>query len=314
MILPFIKTYKKIVTLFVVLIAIILYFLYKYNTILNQKELDIFVYNQVQIVQNELENQKNQALSLALMFSKNQDIIKNLEENRNIELKKELLKLLIIIQTYTKQNIDVQIHTKNLEVFTRSWEDRDFGEDLSTFREGLVKVKNTNKPYVSNELGKRFNIKAIAPVYNSKNIFIGSIEVIVDFNPLVNRLKALGIDSIILLEKEYLNIASYHQNSVEFEDYLILHSSFSKNLFDILIKTPEYLKSDKFYYETKDRVFTQIPLGRFENSNVGVLLISFDKNINNFSYLPNYDYFGQINIKNEKKDFKDIQKKEIIIK
>ncbi|GGT81554.1 cache domain-containing protein [Aliarcobacter butzleri] len=314
MILPFIKTYKKIFILFIIIITMFLYFLYKYNNILDKKYLDIFVSNQVQIVQNELENQKNQALSLALMFSKNQDIIKNLEENNHIELKKELLKLLNIIKTYTKNSIDIQIHTKDLEVFTRSWEDKDFGLKLQSFREGLVKVKNTNKPYVSSELGKRFNIKAIAPVFNSENSFIGSIEVIVDFNPLVSRLKVLGIDSIVLLEKNYLNIATYHKNSMELENHVILENSFSKNLFDILLKNPNYLKKESFYYETKDRVFTQLPLGRFENGSVGILLICFDKNINNFRYLPNYDYFGQINIKSEKRDDKDISKKEIIIR
>ena len=121
MILPFIKTYKKIVILFIILVLFFIYFLNKYNNILDKKNLDIFVSNQIQIIENELENQKNQALSLALMFSRNQEIVKNLENKNNIELKKELLKLLNIIETYTKNSIDVQIHTKDLEVFTRSW-------------------------------------------------------------------------------------------------------------------------------------------------------------------------------------------------
>ena len=270
--------------------------------------------NQIQIIENELENQKNQALSLALMFSRNQEIVKNLENKNSIELKKELLKLLNIIKTYTKNSIDVQIHTKDLEVFTRSWEDKDFGLKLDSFREGLVKVKNQNEPYVSSELGKRFNIKAIVPIYNDKNIFIGSLEVIVDFKSLVNRLKTLGIDSIVMLEKDYLKIATYHQNNQKFKDYAILESSFTKGLLDILEKNPQFLKKDKFYYELDNRIFTQIPLGEFENSSVGVLFISFDKNINNFRYLPKYDYFIDVEIKDEKNDNKDILKKEIIIR
>ncbi|WP_228254203.1 cache domain-containing protein [Aliarcobacter trophiarum] len=294
--------------------ATLLYFLFKYNNILNQKTLDIFVQNQVQIVQNELENQKNQALSLALMFSKNQDIINNLENNNNVELKKELLKLLNIIKTYTKNSIDIQIHTKDLEVFTRSWEDIDFGLKLESFREGLVKVKNSNEPYVSSELGKRFNIKAIAPIYNNKNLFVGSIEVIVDFNPLINRLKGLGIDSMILLEKDYLNIATYHVDNTKLENYVILQSSFSKSLLDTLIKNPDYLKKNSFYYETNEKVFTQIPLGEFGNKSVGILIISFDKNLNSFRYLPKYDYFGDIDIKEDRKNLKEVQKKEIIIR
>ncbi|WP_198306169.1 cache domain-containing protein [Arcobacter vandammei] len=308
------KSYKKTFLLFILFMATLFYFLYKYNNILNQKTLDILVSNQVQIAQNELENQKNQALSLALMFSKNQDIIENLSKNRNIELKKELMKLIEIIKTYTKQNIDIQIHTKDLEVFTRSWEDKDFGLKLESFREGLVKVKKTKEPYVSSELGKRFNIKAIAPIFDRNNHFIGSIEVIVGFNPLVERLKAFGINSLVLLEAKYLDIASYHKNNKVLENFVVLQNSLNNTFFETLSKNPQYLKNNKFYYETKDTIITQIPLGSFENSSVGVLVISFDKNINNFKYLPNYDYFGQINIKQEKKDLKDIQKKEIIIR
>ncbi|RBQ26774.1 cache domain-containing protein [Aliarcobacter lanthieri] len=308
------KSYKKTFLLFALFIAILLYFLYKYNNILNQRTLDILVSNQVQIAQNELENQKNQALSLALMFSKNQDIIENLSQNKNIELKKELVKLIEIIKTYTKQKIDIQIHTKDLEVFTRSWENKDFGLKLESFREGLVKVKKTQEPYVSSELGKRFNIKAIAPIFDRNNAFIGSIEVIVDFSLLVERLKAFGINSLVLLETKYLDIAEYHKSNKILENFIILQNSFNKNLFEILSKNPEYLKNDKFYYETKDKIITQIPLGNFENSSVGVLLICFDKNIKNFSYLPKYEYLGDITIKQDKKDFKNNQIKEIIIR
>jgi hypothetical protein len=308
------KSYKKTFILFSLFIAILLYFLYKYNNILNQRTLDILVSNQVQIAQNELENQKNQALSLALMFSKNQDIIKNLEESNHIELKKELVKLIEIIKTYTRHDIDIQIHTKDLEVFTRSWEDKDFGLKLESFREGLVKVKNTKEPYVSSELGKRFNIKAIAPIFDKNSVFIGSVEVIVDFSFLIERLKAFGIGSIVLLETKYLDIAKYHNNNKVLENFVVLQNSFNKTLFETLSKNPKYLKNDKFYYETNDRIITQIPLGSFENSSVGVLVICFDKNINNFSYLPKYDYLGDITVKQEKKDFTSSQRKEIIIK
>ena len=93
-----------------------------------------------------------------------------------------------------------------------------------------------------------------------------------------------------------------------------MESSFTKGLLDILEKNPQFLKKDKFYYEVDDRIFTQIPLGEFENKSVGILLISFDKNFNSFQYLPKYDYFGDINIKEDKKDLKEFNKKEIIIR
>lgn len=311
---PFLKSYKKSFILFSIFIVILLYFLYKYNNILNQKTLDILVLNQVQIAKNELENQKNQALSLALMFSKNQDIIDNLSKKDNVELKKEILKLIQIIKTYTTHNIDIQIHTKDLEVFTRSWEDKDFGLKLESFRKGLVIVKNSKEPYVSSELGRRFNIKAIAPILDKDDNFLGSVEVIVDFSYLVERLKAFGISSLILLENRYLDIAINHQNNRKIGDFTIIQDSFNMQLVDLLSKNLPYLEDDKFYYEFKDKIVTKIPLNSYENESIGVLVICFDKNIKNFAYLPKYEYLGDISIKQDRKNFNKIDKKEIIIK
>ncbi|WP_323594284.1 cache domain-containing protein [Aliarcobacter butzleri] len=309
------KTYKNFIFLFIVVISTLLYFLNKYNNIIEQNEIDIFVSNQVELVQQELANQKNQALSLAILFSKNQNIIDNLEQDKPKELKKEILKLLEIIKTYSNQNnLQVQIHTKDLKVFVRSWEDKDSGLSLESFRKGLVKVKETKEPYVSNELGKRFNIKAIAPIFNKSGEYIGTIEVIMDYSDLKNRLKYMGIDIIALLEKEYLQIAKSHQNSQFLYDYVVIEDEYDKSFFDFLLSNKEYLSNKKFYYENKNKIITQIPLGDVGKQSIGLLMIRFDKDKQKFSYLPRYEYKGDINIKSDIKNKEEIEKKEIIIR
>ncbi|KLD95973.1 cache domain-containing protein [Aliarcobacter butzleri] len=309
------KTYKNFIFLFIVVISTLLYFLNKYNNIIEQNEIDIFVSNQVELVQQELTNQKNQALSLAILFSKNQNIIDNLEQDKPKELKKEILKLLEIIKTYSNQNnLQVQIHTKDLKVFVRSWEDKDSGLSLESFRKGLVKVKETKEPYVSNELGKRFNIKAIAPIFNKGGEYIGTIEVIMDYSDLKSRLKYMGIDIIALLEKEYLQIAKSHQNSEFLYDYVVIEDEYDKSFFDFLLSNKEYLSNKKFYYENKNKIITQIPLGDVDKQSIGLLMIRFDKDKQKFSYLPRYEYKGDINIKSDIKNKEEIEKKEIIIR
>lgn len=309
------KTYKNFIFLFIVVISTLLYFLNKYNNIIEQNEIDIFVSNQVELVQQELTNQKNQALSLAILFSKNQNIIDNLEQDKPKELKKEILKLLEIIKTYSNQNnLQVQIHTKDLKVFVRSWEDKDSGLSLESFRKGLVKVKETKEPYVSNELGKRFNIKAIAPIFNKSGEYIGTIEVIMDYSDLKSRLKYMGIDIIALLEKEYLQIAKSHQNSAFLYDYVVIEDEYDKSFFDFLLSNKEYLSNKKFYYENKNKIITQIPLGDVDKQSIGLLMIRFDKDKQKFSYLPRYEYKGDINIKSDIKNKEEIEKKEIIIR
>lgn len=310
------KTYKKFILSFIIIFITLLYFLYKYNNKVEQNQVDILVSNRVEIVQNELTNQKNHALSLAILFSKNQNVISFLEKNKPNELKKELLKSLENIKNYTNiNNIQIQVHTKDLKVFVRSWEDKDVGLSLESFRKGIVKVKETQEPFVSNELGKRFNIKAISPIFNEKDEYIGSIEVIVDYSDLKNRLKYMGIDVITLLKKEYLPIATYYQEYNMLDDFVVIQNDYDKKFYDYLALNKEYLSNEQFYYKNKNKIITQIPLGDIDSKSVGVLMISFDKNEQNFNYLPKYEYMGEINAKDT--NFKNHllkEKKEIIIK
>ncbi len=310
------KTYKKFILAFIIIFITLLYFLYKYNNKVEQNQVDILVSNRVEIVQNELTNQKNHALSLAILFSKNQNVISFLEKNNPNELKKELLKSLENIKNYTNiNNIQIQVHTKDLKVFVRSWEDKDTGLSLESFRKGIVKVKETQEPFVSNELGKRFNIKAISPIFNEKDEYIGSIEVIVDYSDLKNRLKYMGIDIIPLLKKEYLPIATYYQEYNMLDDFVVIQNDYDKKFYDYLAFNKRYLSNEQFYYKDKNKIITQIPLGDIDSKSVGVLMISFDKNEQNFNYLPKYEYIGEINAKDT--NFKNHllkEKKEIIIK
>ena len=309
------KTNRNFILLFIVVTITLLYFLYKYNKIIHHNQIDILVSNKIEIVQKELTNQKNQALSLAILFSKNEKIINNLEQNKPIDLKKELVKLLNNIKTYTNQNnIQIQIHTKDLNVFVRSWEDKDSGLNLESFRKGLVKVKQTKEPFVSNELGKKFNIKAIAPIFDKDEQYIGTIEVIMDYSDLKNRLKYMGIEIIPLLEKKYLQIAQSYKNNTSLHEYIVIQDEYDKKLYDFLSQNKKYISNKKYYHENKDRIITQIPLGNIDEQSVGLMIICFDKNEQNFNYLPRYEYMGEINSKSNLKNMQEKDKREIIIK
>lgn len=311
------QTYRNFIILFLIVISILLFFLFKYNNIIEKKQIDILVANKIDIVQNELTYQKSRALSLAILFSKNQKIIDNLKNNNPEQLKKELLSILSNIENYTNENnIQLQVHTKDLKVFVRSWEDKDLGTSLETFRKGLLKVKNEKEPYVSLELGKRYNIKAISPIFDENNEYIGTIEVINDFKDLTKRLKFIGFEVLLLLEKKYLNIASYQKNNQFLYDYVVVQNEFDKKLYDNLLENKKYLTNEKLYYRENNRIITQIPLTNINSTNVGILILSFEKNERDFNYLPQYEYQGKImNNRTINSPNKPEQiKKEIIIK
>lgn len=289
------KTYRNFVLFFLIIILVLLFFLKKYNDIIKQNKLDILVSNNVELIHNELSYQKKYALSLAILFSKNQTIMNTLKNNQPKKLKNELNNLLTSISDYTKQyNIQIQVHTKDLKVFIRSWEDKDIGLNLSSFRKGLVKVKQTKKPFVSNELGKRFNIKAISPIFDGKE-YIGSLEVIMDYSSLKKRLEIAGIKILPILNSKFLNIAKNLTNNQRLYDYVIIENNYNKNLYNLLLQHKEILSKNQFYYEIDDTIITFIPLGNIKTETVGFLVASFKNSNQNFNYLPTYQYKGIIN-------------------
>lgn len=308
------KTYKIFFILFIIVILVLLFFLGKYNDILKQEQTDILVSKNIELISNEILYEKKHALSLAILFSKNHNIINFLKQNRFEELKEELNAILNTIASYTNlENIQIQVHTKDLKVFVRSWEDKDKGLSLEDFRYGLVKVKQTQQPYVSNELGKRLNIKAISPIFDGGE-YIGSIEVISDYKFLKKRLKLNGIDIIPLLDKSYLDIAEYYKNNDFLHDYIVIEEIYNKRFFNILYENKQIFSFDNHYYNIDGEVVVLLPIGSIKGKTPGYIAALFKNSKQDFNYLPKYEYDGFISETNYNSDGVHIDKSKIIIK
>lgn len=82
------------------------------------------------------------------------------------------------------------------------------------------------------------------------------------------------------------------------------------------MENKKYLTNEKLYYRENNRIITQIPLTNINSTNVGILILSFEKNERDFNYLPQYEYQGKImNNRTINSPNKPEQiKKEIIIK
>jgi len=289
-----IKAYKKFLIFFLLIIFTLLFFLQKYNTIIEQNKRDILVANTINHITNEISYEKKYALSLAILFSKNKQIIEALKNHQKEHLQKEIDTVLQSIFIHTQQtNIQIQVHTKDMKVFFRSWEDKDSGLSLENFRKGIVKVKKTQQPFVSNELGKRFNIKAISPIFDDEK-YIGSLEVIIDYSSLKNRLKTAKIEVLPILHKSFLETAISLKDNKKLHDYIVLEKEYNKKLYTLLVKNKEFLSQKEFYYQSDDTIITMIPLGNIQGNAVGYLVVGFQNVDEPFQYLPNYRYKGSI--------------------
>ncbi len=270
------KNIDKIValfSLFAVLFA--LYLIYTLYLSFKQQEMVHSLDNALLLTKNMLDEEKSHALSLSLMLSEDEVLIKYYRKNNRrkvFTLINSKIKTLQQIQGYT---VDVQVHDANIYTYVRSWDYNVTAIPLASFREGIVAVKETKKPLVSIEIGKRLNIKAISPIlYNGK--YIGSIEVIEGFRHLQEKLAQQGYAFFILLDKRYLDIAtSLKKHPLVDNHYVLVNNFYDKNSFERLQQS----KLDKLgkygYFGNGRYAFGYFAIYNLHNEPLGYCMVAF---------------------------------------
>jgi methyl-accepting chemotaxis protein len=100
----------------------------------------------------EAEKGKMQtALSIAVSLSTNTSIIEALETNNRKLAIDALGDLSKMFKNGTPfKNVKIHVHTADIHSFVRAWKPKKFGDDLSGFRDTIVKVSQTKKTIISN--------------------------------------------------------------------------------------------------------------------------------------------------------------------
>lgn len=254
------------ITLF--FIAFILYILININ---DDKKLLNSLENSLKLTQNLLEEQKRYALSLSVLISEDKEFLEsfnNKDRKKSFKIINNKIKKLKVLQN---SSVEVQVHDKNLKTYIRSWDFNIKDIPLSSFRQGLVKVKNSLKPLTSIELGKRLNIKAITPLLeNSK--FIGSIEVIIGFDYLEKELKERGFETCILLHNKYLDIADTLKNNLKIQDFTLVNDKNKKANF--LNEFNLNKLKDYGYFTNEIKAFSYFTIYSLNREKLGYIIIS----------------------------------------
>lgn len=262
-------------------ISLIFYFL---NNINNSNNLLNKLENSLTTTKNLFEEQKRYALSLAILLSEDKEIINSFikqDRKESFEIVNKKIKTLKQLQN---SNFEIQIHNKNLTTYLRSWDISIKDVPLGFFRQGLVKVIKQKKPLVSIELGKRLNIKAISPIIKN-NEYIGSVEVIVDFEYLSQELKKKGYELFVLLDKEHLKIANDLKSNKKIKNYVLINKTNIHNLENLDLNN---LK-DYGYISNKNYSFVYFSYYDLQNIHLGYILTGI-KNNKHLNINNNYDY------------------------
>ena len=308
---------KKIYLLFISLLAFVLFVILIFYNIYaksyDEEKINDYISKNIEILNENLDTEKRYALSLSLLISQNPVIKEALKLNNQ---KVTLFEISTILKNIKKSthigNINIQIHTKDLRAFARNWDNSNyFGVKLGSFRKGLVIVKKTKEPFVSIELGKRLNIKAISPILDKKGNFMGSIEVIMDFVNITKRLKNFNLKMMILLDKRFIHIAVDVKKHKKIGRYYIVGEEFDKKLYARLVKNQYIFQRKKPYYILDKNIIVVLPMKSVGILDVGFILLSMDSKQSN----PYITYSVQeINQENSNYRFNKTKKREVIIK
>lgn len=254
----------------------LLFFYVKYQN--EQEEINIrryFDFNS-ELLLNIIEEERLNALTVSLMLAQNSKIQQcYINENHQecASILQNYVEILSKIPLY--KNILIHMHISDLKSLIRSWNKELYGDDLSDFRYTLTQVKQNLQPISGIEAGRcGVYVRGIAPVFYD-NSFVGSIEVMLDFEHLSGFSKKQGYNLFILIDKHYATDCFKDENEL-LGDFIVLNKKgINYNVLPLLKKLD--FKNDKFT-KIGSNYFLIQPIYDIRNNPIGHIVMHFNKN------------------------------------
>ena len=157
--------------------------------------------------------------------------------------------------------------------FFRTWNPERFGIDVSKFRRTIVTVAQRRSPVKGIEVGlKRTIVTGAVPVV-SGNDYIGSVELIIPFNPILDDLKELtGMDSLVLINKKSAAHSEWAVKAEKIGDHVLYYET-NPILRTVLLTAKEL--PDTVYILGNYAVIAK-PIFNFSKENIGLLILGYD--------------------------------------
>ena len=267
----------KIVFIFIIgVLTFSFYFVYTLNQSYSKKQTLQSLDNALFLTRNLLEEEQQHALSLSVLLSQDKTFLEAFYSNERKKAFEILHQKIVSLKKLQGYSFEVQVHDEKLRTYLRSWDYTVEGVPLASFRQGLVRVKESKKPLVSIEVGKRLNIKAISPIMKDGK-FKGSIEVIENFEHLRKTLAEHGYALFVLLDKKYLPIATtLKHNPVVLHKFVLVNDTYDKHSFSSLKKADIKNLQSSGYFTQDKHAFAYFSIKNFQNQNLGYFVIVFE--------------------------------------
>ena len=157
------------------------------------------------LIQSSLQEGNKKALARADLISLLPFVQKNLREN----LRDELLENVEPSLKVQKQRFSVteaQFHLPPAKSYLRIFRPKAPQEDLSSFRQMVLKVNKDKLPLSGIEIGRRgIGIRGVVPISDEKG-HIGSFEIAMDFKPVLDSLKkTTGFEAAVFVDEDKMS-------------------------------------------------------------------------------------------------------------
>ena len=175
----------------------------------------------------------------------------------------------------------IHFHLPPARSLLRLWKpNQNVSDDLRSFRDTILTISKDNHEVIKGiEIGRGgFAIRGLAPIFSDENKYLGSVEVLSTFDPVVKYSISNKNELIaIYMNKEFLPIAARLQNPkmnpIIGNDFVFV-SSTSKKITDKVISS-DILTSGKTFVHKKrsgNYMVAAVPLKSFNGQQIGVLV------------------------------------------
>jgi len=230
-------------------------------------------------VRNQLDAKYDVAITNAITIASNYYVVNALVNNDRALAIKGLKE---ITQTFKEKtdfkNVQIHIHTKDVKSFLREWMPQKFGDDLSSFRHTILKVKETKEPMSALEMGVAgLSLRGLAPIVQNGE-YLGSVEIIQSFGSVIaNAKKDLGASVIFLTDKKILGLSATAKDAILTRDAGLSQKKevTDMRLFDEIKELDLASKGESFF--TPNYFVIRQELKSYDGSYAGDVLMAVDK-------------------------------------
>lgn len=245
-----------------------------------QKQYEQTVSQLVQDIQDDvsrsLHNKMEVGVTNAVGFASNAYVQESLENSDRSLAMKTLNGIGVTYKQNTSyKGVKIHLHTKEGRSFLRAWRPKDFGDDLTAFRPGMVQVMETQKPVSTYTTGKRqLMLTGISPVFNASGEYLGSVEFIQGVGSVSRAYKKRGMHYMMLMNQHALTKSKEANKNIAVGPYRVANDKwFAKETVAFGQQVNWQLFEKQNWQVVDGFLVTTLPIVNLNNETIGLHMI-----------------------------------------